>query len=433
MAAALKIQGRKGRHELINCTYEPMVGQEHNGKSVWVSRTVQPLYIFHTGKARWVVSKRMDDGAKCYAFIKDSSAASPADVKDSWVCCADDNEWRADPAVSCVPAAASNDKFLQLRMSLDSELKQCGMNIDTQADLKALWKRLDYNGNNVVSLAEIDKMVVEMVAGGTWPAWLNNKPALMRAYKKTTLVDGDGDDWVEKHEFHALLLNIVWFNKLWQVFSVMDGGDRRIDVDEFTRSLSSMGLQLSPQEAAEEFKKMDTNGGGQVLFVEFCAYVRKRINPDHDPAFDGDIVSGENCGKVLRKTHGHKVTHTHMVKKKNLSMFDELEVKIKALMGDPAKLKELWTRMDFNGNQIVSLAEIDKLVVEAYPLLNHKPALMRAYQATIKAGNGDDWCRRRNSRCSSATSSTSTNSFGCSTMWIRTRTDALTSTSSSPC
>merc|ERR550537_211380 len=136
-------------------------------------------------------------------------------------------------------------------MTLDGELQQLGI-VDTSS-LKQLLKKLDYNGNNVVSLAEIDKMVVELVAGGTWPQWLNNKPALMRAYKKTILKDGDGDDWVEKKEFHALLLNIFWFNKLWQIFDAVDGDDRRIDANEFIRGMGQLGLQLSQQEATAEF------------------------------------------------------------------------------------------------------------------------------------------------------------------------------------
>eukprot|EP00971_Amphidinium_carterae_P186366 3699261-Amphidinium_carterae.2 len=32
-------------------------------------------------------------------------------------------------------------------------------------------QRLDYNNNGIVSLAEVDKMVVELVSGGSWPAW----------------------------------------------------------------------------------------------------------------------------------------------------------------------------------------------------------------------------------------------------------------------
>mmetsp|Transcript_41377 Transcript_41377/g.74911 ORF Transcript_41377/g.74911 Transcript_41377/m.74911 type:complete len:485 (+) Transcript_41377:76-1530(+) len=387
---ALKVQGRNGRYTLINGQYEPMQTQ-HNGKPCWASRAVQPVYIFHTGKARWVISKMIDDGARCFAYAKDTGG-DPTTCT-GWVCCNEDNEWRADPKVSCVGVPGSNDKFVQLRMSLEGEMKQCG--VVGEQNLKQLWKRLDYNNNGIVSLAEIDKMVVELVSGGSWPAWLNNKPALMRAYKKTIAKDGNGDDWVQKPEFHALLLNIYWFNKLWQVFDVIDtGNDRRIDVNEFTRGISALGLQMSQSEAQLEFSKVDSNHGGQVLFVEFCAYIRKRVNPDANPEFDADIVSGEKCNNLMRKHSGHKATHTHYVKKKSFKDFDDLEKKIKEVMSDKSKLRELWDRLDYNGNNIVSLAEIDKLVVEKYPLLNHKPALMRAYKATINTVNRDDYVEK---------------------------------------
>jgi Ca2+-binding EF-hand superfamily protein len=390
----LCIEGKEGRHSLINETYEPM-DQKHNGKPCWCARAVQSTYIFHTGKSRWVVSKRLDDGVKCYAFIKDDGKASdPASIDgEDWVAPDDDGNWVPDNGMSCTSVPAANDKFVQLRMTLDKELSDLGL---TTADsLKKMWKKLDYNGNNVVSLAEIDKMVVELVAGGQWPAWLNNKPALMRAYKKTILKDGDGDDWVEKKEFHALLLNIFWFNRLWQVFDAMDGDDRRMDVQEFTSGMGRVGLNLSPQEAQAEFQKIDSNSGGQVLFVEFCAYVRKRVCPDCKPNFDKDIISGEKAGVHMRHSMGHKATHTHTVQKKSLAKFDQLEQQFKKICKDKHKLKDIWSRLDFNGNNIVSLAEIDKMAVEAYPLLNHKPALMRAYKATIKAGNGDDWVQKK--------------------------------------
>jgi Ca2+-binding EF-hand superfamily protein len=47
----------------------------------------------------------------------------------------------------------------------------------------------------------------------------------------------------------------------------------------------------------------------------------------------------------------------------------------------------LWTRMD-NGNGILSLAELDKGVIELWPNLNHKPAIMRAYKAADRNGDG---------------------------------------------
>jgi len=390
LTTAVKMDGRKGRHEqFINGPYEPTETM-HNNRPVWVARSAQACYLFHTGKTRWVISKRLDDGSRCYAYTEDTGN-NPAQGKGQWVCCDSDGQWRIDPNVHCVPALASNDKFVQLRLSLDEELAKYGLT--TKDGLRQIWKTLDVNGNNIVSLAEIDKLIVEMVRGGQWPAWLNNKPALMRAYKKTTMRGDNGDDWVHKGELADLMLNIFWFNKLFQIFNEA-AGDRRLDVNEFQQGIAALGLQLSPQEAQQEFRKMDTNGGGQVLFVEFCAYVRNRICPDHDKSFDADFVSGEMCHKVIRKSHGNRGTHTHYVDKKALVDFNNLEAKIKTIMADNGKLRDLWHQIDFNGNNIVSLAEIDKLVVESFPLLNHKPALMRAYKATIKDGNGDDWVQK---------------------------------------
>jgi hypothetical protein len=98
----------------------------------------------------------------------------------------------------------------------------------------------------------------------------------------------------------------------------------------------------------------------------------------------------------------------------------QLEREIMALVADKTKFEGLWRQLDFNNNGSVSLAgafeifnlviiiiliipssihtEIDKFVAERYPLLNHKPALMRAYKRSISregGGDGDDWvvCR----------------------------------------
>jgi hypothetical protein len=213
-----------------------------------------------------------------------------------------------------------------MRLACEDEMRTLGI-ID-MSNLKSMWRRLDYNNNGVVSLAEIDKMVVDLIAGGTWPKTLGNKPALMRAYKKATLVDGNGDEWIQKEELHALLLNIFWFNKLFVLFEQVDtGNDRRIDLQEFMKGMHLLGLQMSDVEARQEFAKMDADKGGQVLFVEFCAWVRSKVNPDAHAQFDADIVSGEQCGKTIRKEQGHKATKDHFFTQKTFRDYDELEQK----------------------------------------------------------------------------------------------------------
>ena len=102
-----------------------------------------------------------------------------------------------------------------------------------------------------MSLAEIDKWVKEK-----YPV-LDNKPALMRAYKKTTLKDGDGDAWVEKDEFRALLRNLFYFNKAFALFDQVDKDhDRRVDASEFASAATLLGLTLSGNDIKAAFAKL---------------------------------------------------------------------------------------------------------------------------------------------------------------------------------
>ena len=123
-----------------------------------------------------------------------------------------------------------------------------------------LWARVDSNGNGNVSLAEIDLVVV-----ARYPL-LNNKPALMRAYKQTCLADGgDGDAWVEPKEFPMLLVNLFYFNKMFRLFADLDSdGDRRLDRAEFNRGLRFLDLDLSEADVAAEWQAMDADGSGKV-------------------------------------------------------------------------------------------------------------------------------------------------------------------------
>jgi len=149
--------------------------------------------------------------------------------------------------------------------------------------LSKLWNRLDYNGNGIVSLAEVDKLVVER-----YPQ-LNHKPALMRAFKWACSAagGGDGDSWVEKKEFRTLLSALVFYNRIFKVFLKMDGGedvsDRRLDLDEFVRGCDAMQLGLTRRAAEDVFRKLDANGQGMVLFDEYCGWCVHNKMRQSDP------------------------------------------------------------------------------------------------------------------------------------------------------
>mgnify|MGYP001216334147 CR=1 FL=1 len=162
--------------------------------------------------------------------------------------------------------------------------------------LNEFWEILDVNGNGKVSLAEIDKLMVY-----SYPK-LNNKKALMRAYKQTCLMDGgDGDAWVEPHELPNLLVNLFYFNKLYAAFIDIDRDfDRRLDKNEFYLGAKKLGLKLSRKQAAAEFAEMDANDGGVVLFDEFCVWYTKKINPEREIATSTTLFA-ERRKVILRK------------------------------------------------------------------------------------------------------------------------------------
>ena len=66
-----------------------------------------------------------------------------------------------------------------------------------------LFREIDVNGNGGLSLAEIDKAVVDGQIGRAMHCPdFDHKPALMRAYKAA---DTDGDAFIERREFFKLL------------------------------------------------------------------------------------------------------------------------------------------------------------------------------------------------------------------------------------
>lgn len=187
-------------------------------------------------------------------------------------------------------------------------------------------------------------------------------------------------------EFPALLRNLFYFNKLFAAFDGIDqDDDRRIDFNEFTQGLNFVGLNLPQDEAEVEFDKLDRNGGGVVLFDEFCAWVAERscpVNGDVETAFttSDDRAKPATTGYAARKQPTKRskkpAKRTKPSPKKapragpvdtqpniSTSEFDRLEVELLATLKDPEAINGMWQSLDFNGNRIVSLAEIDKFVV----------------------------------------------------------------------
>lgn len=145
--------------------------------------------------------------------------------------------------------------------------------IPTKEECAALWSKFDYNGNGMLSLAELDKAVMEM-----WPE-LNHKPAIMRAYQAADREQRDG--FIRKKEFRFFLTCVHLYNQLWTTFAHLDDdSDRRLTRQEFHQIASAVGDVNDPDQV---FDEMDVNQGGVILFDEFCTWwARSKIGEEVD-------------------------------------------------------------------------------------------------------------------------------------------------------
>ena len=219
---------------------------------------------------------------------------------------------------------------------------------------EALFRRMDGNGNGLLSLAEIDLAVSTL-----YPDF-DHKPALMRAYKAA---DESGDGWIGPREFRQLLRYLVYFNQLWDDFEAMDvNHERRITVDSFLAGCKAIGLGISPSEAAAQFKEMDLDGSGVVLFEEFCTFCAKKHLSKVDAAGgsptpprtfspeEGGSQSSRRVQVTARKRgtkHGSNPKRKSAKAAQNAEMVELLRTKLRGLSYDhngqnPAKLFEMY-------------------------------------------------------------------------------------------
>ena len=205
-------------------------------------------------------------------------------------------------------------------------------------------------------------------------------------------------------------------DRLWDFFDAVDhDDDRRITADEFYAAVSHNNFKLKEKTATEAFEEMDVNGGGQVLFDEFCKYVAEQYidAAEIDAAYEGTLAAG-SVRQELADAHREarkKIEAEKQRQKEELRREMEnvptmsVGTGADAFAEDIAACKELltresldslWRQMDYNKNGTVSLAEIDKLVVSMaadqegpFKDFDNKPALMRAFKVSC-ARQGTD-------------------------------------------
>jgi len=236
-----------------------------------------------------------------------------------------------------------------------------------------LFREMDVNGNGGLSLAEIDKAVESGMLGRALncPDFRRGR-AVMRAYKAA---DVSKDEFIEWSEFFKLLKYLVFFNNLLHKFDEIDtDGDHRITKGEFAAGCATLGLELSAEEAAAEFAQCDSDGGGWILFNEFCGWCA-----DRHIASD---VGAEPKKAPVARPKGKPRPAGKKAHKKAAKPAPQLT------MPDKKRREGLFREMDVNGNGGLSLAEIDKAVDSGVlgralncPTFRRGQAVMRAYKA----------------------------------------------------
>ncbi|CAJ1350225.1 unnamed protein product [Effrenium voratum] len=186
---------------------------------------------------------------------------------------------------------------------------------EEEAEREELFKLVDVNHNGMLSLAEVDKALPD-VMGCT--ALFNAKPAIIRAFLAATgrppaRHDGEAyrkhsKDYVKPGEqFRKLIQYLHEFFEMYLIFQDMADGDadRRIDCKEFAEFITSgkaekVGIKVTPQMLEDKcgetpmpgyslFNEIDEDQGGCILFKEFSDYcIRMGLkDPDREP-LDGD-------------------------------------------------------------------------------------------------------------------------------------------------
>jgi len=159
-----------------------------------------------------------------------------------------------------------------------------------RAERKKIWSAIDMNGNGFVSLAEFDRGVRDVLA---LPQIFSLKKVLIRAFnaakEKIKGKAKQSGDYVEWLEFRYILIYLRQYFEYYVMFCRVDTSDDfKVNLEEFKKAvptLNKWGIKIS--DPAAEFKSIDKNNSGSIMFDEFCEYaIHKNLDLEDDDDFD---------------------------------------------------------------------------------------------------------------------------------------------------
>ena len=154
-----------------------------------------------------------------------------------------------------------------------------GRDPESKERRKKMFSDFDVNGNRLLSLAEVDKATRDVLK---IDEIYDFKGAISHAFKiakncTKSIKSEVGDDYIEFREFRFFLLSLRQYFEYGVAFRRIDvNKDHKISLVEFKEAQSNIEKWVGKIDAEEEFKKIDTNGGGAILFDEFCEWAIKK-------------------------------------------------------------------------------------------------------------------------------------------------------------
>lgn len=189
-----------------------------------------------------------------------------------------------------------------------------GRDAESRAERRALFQKTDINGNGILSLAECDSLIVNILR---IRGVQTMKPVINRAFHAARdivpAVGSIGPHYVDFHEFRYFLIYLQHYLDMFLMFCRLDGkdhtgkfSDRRLTFKEFEQAIPKLlewGLEDDVVEQLHKnpravFRDLDVDGGGVVLFDEFAHWALWNHIFQLDGDHDGDA---EEALSVLRK------------------------------------------------------------------------------------------------------------------------------------
>lgn len=170
---------------------------------------------------------------------------------------------------------------------------------ENKAKRQDMFKLFDPNGNGILSLAELDKAMRDVLV---CDELFDCKPAIMRAFQiankksKKEATNVDLSKYVTFSEFRFFLVALRMYMEYWVAFKrVDDNDDRKIDLGEFKANFGVIGKWVEGLGDAEAtFAEIDANGQGAILFDEFSSWaIEKHLDLEDSGDVAYDDLSGE--------------------------------------------------------------------------------------------------------------------------------------------